>query len=113
MIMEAGMALCLDFNREIHWIERADRKVAENSTRPTERLVLKIHYAEAPRIIAPILPAVVLMNTAYNRFARFLFLTSLTPEKSASYIAHWVGWLVNGLTAAGGGTGTYFGTVAH
>lgn len=72
-----GDVLAFDFNREPHYIERdASKKDLSDKF----RVVLKLHYAMYPRILAPLGWLYHHINVNYNITFRALFLKTINPQ---------------------------------
>lgn len=71
-----GDAFAFDFNREIHYIEEDPTRRANKQ----QRVVLKVHYAVYPVILAPWGWLLGTLNVAYNTLFRALFLKTLKPK---------------------------------
>lgn len=70
-----GDAALFDFNREIHHIENNP-----NSTNPSHRVTLKVHYAAYPRCLKPLGKLLAKLTTNYDVQARRLFRFTLAPK---------------------------------
>ncbi|WP_433379461.1 methyltransferase [Actinoplanes sp. CA-142083] len=78
-----------DYNRDIHYITKSGDadELLEDS-----RICLKVHYAIAPRWLAPVQGLFAGWNATYNRRARQLFVASKNPQ---SAVGKFLGAVVN------------------
>lgn len=87
-----GRFCWFDYNRDIHYITKSgdpDELLADS------RIALKVHYAVAPRWLAPVQGLFAGWNETYNRRARQLFVASKNPQ---SAVGRFLGAVVNGST---------------
>jgi hypothetical protein len=88
-----GDVLAFDFNREVHYISQDESK---RSISDKYRVVIKLHYAIYPRVLAPLGWLVSFLNTQYNMSFRALFLKTINPQNAYE---HFLAWNVNWQTA--------------
>lgn len=101
--LSPGRFTCFDYNREVHWIEHRELDEANNS----ERMVLKLHFYEYPKLLQNVADMFGDLNAQYNFFARRMFLLSQFPDRS--WISKQVGRVINGITLYGGNAESWFG----
>jgi hypothetical protein len=87
--LRTGQFCWFDYNRDIHHITKTGDPddLLEDS-----RICLKVHYAVAPRWLAPAQRLFAGWNETYNRRARQLFVASKNPQ---SALARFLGAIVN------------------
>jgi len=99
----AGDVLAFDFNREVHYITCDESK---KSISDDYRVVLKLHYAIYPRVLAPLGWFMGWLNTVYNKGFRALFLMTINP---VTLYQHFLAWNVNFQTVLFDRIETYIG----
>lgn len=102
--LSPGRFTCFDYNREVHWIEHREEEDASNHS---ERMVLKLHFYEYPKLLTRFAKAFGDLNAQYNFFARRMFLVSQFPDRS--WISKQVGRVINAITLYGGNAESWFG----
>ena len=73
-LLSSGDLACFDFNRTIHRIEEIDH----NDMSP--RVILKLHFLVCPTILLPVGKILELFTKFFDRFARWAFNYSKSPD---------------------------------